>query len=103
MFTGLCKHTDLRDRLVKASGVAGFREIALEMVERRKDLVIEEKLGWYLRYWKGRPAIEYLKGISSPEVNTKEEGHMEEEEKKEPKEVHPEEYEKDKLKTFIEA
>ena len=68
MFTGLNKNVDLRERLVKAGGIATFREIVFEMIERRKDVDITDKLGWYLRYWKAKPARCYLKGITSPEA-----------------------------------
>ena len=51
LFSGLQKHTDLRDLLVKASKIEQFREIALEMKERRKDVSIEDKFGWYVRHW----------------------------------------------------
>jgi len=37
------------------------------MIERRKDIPAEEKLGWYLRYWKSKPKTAYLNGISHPE------------------------------------
>ena len=37
------------------------------MIERRKDIVAEDKLGWYLRYWKEKPANCYLNGISAPQ------------------------------------
>ena len=31
--------------------MALFREIVLEMIERRKDVSNEMKIGWYHRYW----------------------------------------------------
>ena len=67
MFTGLSVHVDLRERLVKANGINNFRDIVFEMVERRKDVNIQDKLGWYLRYWKEKPKHNYLKGISVPQ------------------------------------
>jgi len=65
LFTGLSKNTDLRERLVKAGGIANFREIALELRQRRLDIPIEDKLGWYLRYWKKLTPRHYLKGITA--------------------------------------
>ncbi len=64
MFSGLSQHTDLRDQMVKASGIDSFRAIVSEMRIRRKDVAPEDKLGWYLRYWKKHPPQFYLKGIS---------------------------------------
>ena len=80
IFSGLSKNIDLRERLVRAGGIATFREIVFEMVERRKDVAVEDKLGWYLRYWKAKPARCYIKGITSPEAKLEV---MQEEQKKE--------------------
>jgi hypothetical protein len=38
LFTGLSKHIDLRERLVKAFGIANFREIVLELKQRRQGM-----------------------------------------------------------------
>lgn len=53
LYTGLSKHTDIRDILNKSKGYEPIKEIAVMMKERRKDDTPEEKLGWYYRHWKG--------------------------------------------------
>jgi hypothetical protein len=57
-------NVDLRERLVKAFGLANFRQIVHELTMRRVGITAEVKLGWYLRYWKEHPAAYYLNGIA---------------------------------------
>ena len=52
LYTGLSKHTDIRDVLNKAKGFEPIKEVALMMKERRKDETVQEKIGWYYRHWK---------------------------------------------------
>lgn len=52
LHTGLSVHTDLRDKLAKVHEVEEFRQLALEMKERRKGMDPKEKIGWYYRHWK---------------------------------------------------
>jgi tRNA-dihydrouridine synthase len=50
--SGLKIHTDLRTRLGKGRTYEEFNGIVKEMGQRRKDMPLEDKLGWYKRYWK---------------------------------------------------
>lgn len=50
--SGLKIHTDLRTRLGKARTYEEYNGIVKEMGERRKDMPLKDKLGWYKRYWK---------------------------------------------------
>lgn len=47
---GLMEHTDLRERLGSAKSVEDCRKIVQDLKERRKDLPLTEKFGWYERY-----------------------------------------------------
>ena len=53
LYTGLSKHTDIRDSLNQAKGFEAIKEIAILMKERRLGEEPESKLGWYYRHWKG--------------------------------------------------
>ena len=49
-------HTDLRDKLNKIDGkssISDFRNLVLEMKERRKNVKPIDKITWYYRHWKG--------------------------------------------------
>lgn len=52
LYTGLSKHTDIRDALNKAKGLEPMKEVAALMKERRQNETIEEKIGWYYRHWR---------------------------------------------------
>ena len=49
-------HTDLRDKLnkvnAKPENIEVFKEIALEMKERRRNIPPIDKITWYYRHWK---------------------------------------------------
>lgn len=52
LHTGFKQHTDLRDKLSQVcKTVDEFKQVVEEMIERRKDMSAEEKIGWYYRYW----------------------------------------------------
>lgn len=87
---GLSTHTDLRDKLGSAKGAEDCREIVRELKERRKEVQLHEKFGWYERYQsfaplKDTPKIllkkereeasekngEDLKGIDAPDKKLK--------------------------------
>ena len=53
LYTGLSKHTDIRDVLNKAKGYDAIKQVAILMKERRINETPQEKLGWYYRHWKG--------------------------------------------------
>ena len=56
LFTGLQRHTDLRDRLVAAKKMQGMWEVVREMKRRREaqpDPALMA-LSWYYRWWPGR-------------------------------------------------
>lgn len=53
LYTGLSKHTDIRDVLNKAKGFEPIKEVAVLMKERRKNETVDEKIGWYYRHWRG--------------------------------------------------
>ena len=53
LYTGLSKHTDIRDVLNKSKGYEPLRQVALDLKERRKNDTPESKIGWYYRHWKG--------------------------------------------------
>jgi hypothetical protein len=46
-YMGFQKHTDLREKMVKAEGLQETRKVMLELKERRAKLKNSEKLGWY--------------------------------------------------------
>jgi tRNA-dihydrouridine synthase 1 len=52
LYTGLQRHTDLRDRTGRSKTLEEFKAIAAEMKERRKEESVESKIGWYYRHWK---------------------------------------------------
>lgn len=47
---GLSEHTDLREKLGRAKGVEDCRAIVKELKERRKEVELNLKFGWYERY-----------------------------------------------------
>lgn len=47
---GLNEHTDLRERLGNAKTLEEYRSIVKELKERRKEVRLEDKFGWYERY-----------------------------------------------------
>lgn len=51
LYKGLSENTDLRDRMSQVHTLQEFRAIATELKERRVDKSVEEKFGWYQRYW----------------------------------------------------
>ena len=51
LYTGLQIHTDLRDRLSDAKSLDTLKDVVREMIDRRKDISAEDKIGWYYRYW----------------------------------------------------
>ena len=51
LYKGLSQHTDLRDRLAKSSP-EDFFPIVTELRQRRIETKVEDKFGWYFRYWK---------------------------------------------------
>ena len=53
LYTGLSKHTDIRDQLNQAKGYEAIKAVAIAMKERRNGDTPESKLGWYYRHWKG--------------------------------------------------
>ena len=64
--------TDLRDKLNKINPrgddvVPMYRDLVLEMKERRKDIPAIDKISWYYRHWKdsGTQALEGLKNKSN--------------------------------------
>eukprot|EP01015_Nassula_variabilis_P024579 TRINITY_DN4719_c0_g1_i16.p2 TRINITY_DN4719_c0_g1~~TRINITY_DN4719_c0_g1_i16.p2 ORF type:complete len:298 (+),score=43.45 TRINITY_DN4719_c0_g1_i16:67-960(+) len=52
LYSGLQKHTDLRDKLPHAKTFEEMLEIITHLKQRRVNEDIMEKLGWYLRYQK---------------------------------------------------
>lgn len=37
--------------MTKAKGIQQFRDIVFELRDKRKDVAVEDKFGWYVRYW----------------------------------------------------
>lgn len=50
LYAGLQVHTDLRSQLAQAKSVPEFRSVVETLSERRRDMVLADKLGWYFRY-----------------------------------------------------
>ena len=50
LYRGLSEHIDLRTKLGSANKYEEYMEVVEEMIKRRKDVKLEEKFGWYLRY-----------------------------------------------------
>lgn len=59
LHSGLKIHTDLRDRLSDTKSMDTIREVAKEMIERRKGQDPASKITWYYRYW---PSMSITKG-----------------------------------------
>ncbi len=51
LYTGFKEHTDLRDQLTNSKTLEEYRAVVVAMIERRKGIAPEKKLGWYYRYW----------------------------------------------------
>jgi tRNA-dihydrouridine synthase len=51
LFKGLNENVDLRERMAKAITMDEFRSIVAELKNRRIELGLESKFGWYQRYW----------------------------------------------------
>lgn len=52
LYTGLIKHTDLRERLTVSKSFEELNQICADMKQRRKNVNASDKLGWYFRYFK---------------------------------------------------
>jgi len=50
LYTGLMKHTDLREKLSKAKTMEEYERIAKTLKERRLGEAPESKISWYMRY-----------------------------------------------------
>eukprot|EP01016_Furgasonia_blochmanni_P056484 TRINITY_DN9641_c0_g1_i4.p1 TRINITY_DN9641_c0_g1~~TRINITY_DN9641_c0_g1_i4.p1 ORF type:complete len:223 (-),score=29.90 TRINITY_DN9641_c0_g1_i4:20-688(-) len=51
LYTGLQKNEDLRDLLALVKSFEEMYDIAKQVKIRRVDIKIEDKFGWYVRYW----------------------------------------------------
>lgn len=52
---GLNEHTDLRDKLGNAKNPEECKQVVEQLRERRKEIPIENKFGWYERYQTYKP------------------------------------------------
>lgn len=48
---GLAQNVDLREKLTQAIKIQDYKDIVLTLRERRVGVALEEKFGWYQRYW----------------------------------------------------
>lgn len=61
LYQGLSNHIDLRDKMGRANGYDQCLEIVQELSERRKNVNLIDKFGWYLRYFK--PLVESKRAL----------------------------------------
>lgn len=71
LHSGLKVHTDLRSKLGTSRTFEEYSAIVKEMRNRRKDVPLKEKLGWYKRYWKDTKPEKILKKKCEPENHEK--------------------------------
>jgi tRNA-dihydrouridine synthase 1 len=64
---GLAQYTDLREQLGSAKGVEECRKVVNELKERRKEVALQDKFGWYERYQSYAPMKDLPKILQKKE------------------------------------